>query len=248
MKTAIVIPARLESTRLPRKLLLNETGKSLLQHTYEAASTSRLADQVIVAVDDQKLVDVVQSFGGQVQMTDPHHQSGTDRVAEVARSLSAYDVIVNVQGDEPDLPGKAIDQAIEILDTHPEADVATLATPIRNRETLNDPSCVKVVFAADGRAMYFSRSPIPCARHWKDRLLDTDPANFYQHVGIYAYRQSFLQRISSLERTGIEKIESLEQLRFLYWGASIFVGVIDHPVLGIDTPEDYAAFVKSRMN
>lgn len=244
MKTAIVIPARLESTRLPRKLLLRETGKSVLQHTYESALNSELADRVIVAVDHDDLAAEVTSFGGQYVVTSAEHQSGTDRVAEAAASIDA-ELIVNVQADEPEIAGSSIDKAFRLLLESPSTDVSTLATPIRQKWKLEDPSCVKVVFDASAKAMYFSRSPIPHARKWSDELLTETPANFYQHVGLYGYRKSFLQKISDISRTRIEQIESLEQLRFLHAGFSIGVAIIDQSLRGIDTAEDYAAFVRN---
>ena len=248
MKSAIVIPARLKSTRLPDKLLLRETGRSLIEHTYKAASESVKADVVIVAVDDEALKKEVESFGGIAQMTDPHHECGTDRVAEVADRLAAYDIIVNVQGDEPEIPGSSIDLAIQLLEENAAARMSTLATPIRRREQLEDRACVKVVFDAQGRAMYFSRSPIPCPREWDDSQLEFEPPSFYQHVGLYAYRRDFLLQIPSLPRPRMESVEMLEQLRVLYSGESIWVGKIDHPIVGIDTIEDYQAFVRRSQN
>ena len=164
----IIIPARLASTRLPRKLLLRETGKTLIQHTYEAASRATRPAGICVATDHAEIFDAVRSFGGQAEMTDPRAASGTDRVAEVARRLTAVEIVVNVQGDEPDLPAESIDLVIQLLEERPGAVMATLATPIRSRRQLQDPACVKVVFDAAGRALYFSRSPIPCARQWDD--------------------------------------------------------------------------------
>ena len=178
MKTAqIIIPARLASTRLPRKLLLRETGKSLIRHTYEAARRSARAAGVCVATDHAEIFDEVRSFGGQVEMTDPAAPSGTDRVAEVARRMTGVDIIVNVQGDEPEIAGTSIDLAIELLEANPAAVMSTLATPIRSRRQLEDPACVKVVFDAAGRAMYFSRSVIPHPRQWDDALLDVRSAD-----------------------------------------------------------------------
>jgi len=246
LKTLIVIPARLESTRLPRKLLLAETGKTLIQHTYEAAQTSRRASDVIVAADDELLVSTVTKFGGIARATSPDHRSGTDRVAEIAAACPEYDLICNVQGDEPELPGEAIDLAIELLENTPDAVMATLATPIHSAGQLNDPNCVKVVTDANQSAMYFSRSPLPFPRQWSDADWEdsTVASPFLQHIGLYVYRRDFLLEIPNLKVPECEKIESLEQLRVLHAGYSIAVGTIEHPVVGIDTAEDYAAFVR----
>jgi 3-deoxy-manno-octulosonate cytidylyltransferase (CMP-KDO synthetase) len=252
--STIVIPARLASTRLPRKLLLAETGKALIQHAYEAAKKARRADGVCVAADCEEIAAVVRGFGGQVFLTDPACASGTDRIAEVAPKLGAVDIIVNVQGDEPELSGAAIDLVVELLERHPEANMATLATPIREREKLHDPSCVKVVMAQIGnaanlqpqawRALYFSRAAVPHAREWRDDLLQAEPASFFQHIGLYAYRREFLLQLARLPRTPLEKLENVEQLRVLENGQQILVGVVDEPTIGIDTPADYAAFVE----
>jgi len=242
--SCIVIPARLASTRLPRKLLLAETGKSLIQHTYEAACLAKRPSGVRVATDDREIFEEVERFGGSVEMTDPNAKSGTDRVAEVAQRLERFDIIVNVQGDEPELSGKSIDLAIQLLENDSQAVMSTLATPIRSRSQLKDPACVKVVFDSLGRAMYFSRSPIPHARRWSDDLLGADPPNFFQHVGLYAYRRDFLLKLASIVPASLEGLEKLEQLRVLDAGYQISVGVVDEPTFGIDTPEDYRAFVK----
>lgn len=241
----IVIPARLKSTRLPRKLLLAETGKPLIQHTYEAAQRATKPMGVCVACADREIYDAVVGFGGQAILTDPSAASGTDRVAEVAQRWPHLDIVVNVQGDEPEISGKSIDAAIELLERHPDAVMATLATPIRSRPQLEDPACVKVVFDAHGRALYFSRSVIPHPRHWDDRFLQTDPPRFFQHVGLYAYRREFLLRLARLPQAEIEQIECLEQLRVLHAGYSILVGVVDEPTFGIDTLADYEAFVRN---
>ena len=242
--SCIVIPARLASTRLPRKLLLRQTGKSLIRHTYEAAQQARRPAGVLVATDHADIFAEVRSFDGQVQMTSPEAPSGTDRVAEVARGLKDVDIVVNVQGDEPDLAGESIDLVIRLLEEAPEAVMSTLATPIRSRRQLEDPACVKVVFDSSGRALYFSRSPIPHARQWDDRLLTAEEPHFYQHVGLYAYRRDFLLRLSQMPPSALETTERLEQLRVLQAGHSIIVGVVDEPTFGIDTPEDYRAFVE----
>lgn len=244
LRSTIVIPARLASTRLPRKLLLRETGKSLLQHTYEAALRAERPTGVCVAADCEELAAEVRKFGGQVELTDPACPSGTDRVAEVARRLTDVDLLINVQGDEPEISGQAIDLAQRMLEDNPSAVMSTLATPIRSRAQLNDPACVKVVFDGQGRALYFSRAPIPFARTWDDALLAAQPAVFYQHIGLYAYRREFLLQLASLPRAEIEKVENLEQLRVLAAGHTILVGIVDEPTIGIDTPEDYRAFVE----
>jgi 3-deoxy-manno-octulosonate cytidylyltransferase (CMP-KDO synthetase) len=240
----IVIPARLASTRLPRKLLLRETGKSVIQHTYEAACQARRPSGLCVATDHEEILNEVRLFGGQAEMTSPACASGTDRVAEVARRLSHVEVVVNVQGDEPELAGESIDAAIALLEQRPEHVMSTLATPIRTREKLLDPACVKVVFDECGRALYFSRSPIPHAREWHDRLLDAEPPLFFQHIGMYAYRRDFLLSMAGLPPSRLEQTEKLEQLRVLEAGHSIAVAVVPQATLGIDTPHDYEAFVE----
>jgi len=240
----IIIPARLASTRLPRKLLLAETGKPLIQHTYESAQRAQRPNGICVATDHEEILCAVRAFGGRAEMTDPNAASGTDRVAEVARRMPDVDIIVNVQGDEPEIAGSSIDLAIDLLQSHPEAVMSTLATPIRSRRQLEDPACVKVVLDCQGRALYFSRSPIPRAREWSDDLLTASPPHFYQHVGLYAYRREFLLQLAAMPPSSLEQTEKLEQLRVLQAGYSILVGVVDEPTFGIDTPEDYAAFVR----
>ncbi len=245
LNSVIVIPARLESTRLPRKLLLRETGRSLLQHTCESAAGSLLAERVVVAADDPEIVAEVERFGGVAVMTSPAHLSGTDRVAEVAGSLGTeIEIVVNVQGDEPEIEGATIDLAIGLLKENPDVPVATLATPIRDRQLLDDPSCVKVVFNADFEALYFSRAPIPYPRTWSDDLLNADPAVFHLHIGLYAYRRDFLLKYDQLAPSKLQTTESLEQLRILEAGHTIVVGIVDQAAPGIDTAEDYRAFVE----
>lgn len=240
----VIIPARLESTRLPRKLLLAETGKTVLQHTYESASQATRPTGICVAADHESIAQEVRRFGGQVIMTDPDAPSGTDRVAEAARRFQHADIIVNVQGDEPEIRGEDIDLVIELLLQDPHAMMATLATPIRSEQQLLDPSCVKVVADAAGSAMYFSRSPIPCSR---DGYADVDfsqQTDFFQHIGLYAYRRDFLASLAALEPTRLENIERLEQLRVLHHGYRIQVGTVSEPSIGIDTADDYQRFVR----
>ncbi len=242
MKAEIVIPARLASTRLPEKLLLAETGSTLLEHTHRSASRSQRASGITIAVDHDRLAEAARAFGGRFQMTDPHAQSGTDRVAEIAHSRPDVSIFVNVQGDEPEIEGASIDLVIALLEQHSDASVATLATPIRDRANLDDPACVKVVCSHDRYALYFSRSVVPHPRSWHDSLLTADPPPFLQHIGIYAYRREFLLALGQLPPSSLEQIEKLEQLRFLQAGHRIVVGVIPHATRGIDTREDYDAF------
>ncbi len=242
-RSYIVIPARLASTRLPRKLLLNETGKPLIQHTYESAQSATRPSGICVAADDEEIAVAVRAFGGEVFLTDPEAPSGTDRVAEVAGRMPDVDIFVNVQGDEPEISGFAIDAAVDLLAANPAASMATLATPIRSREQLEDPACVKVAVGHARQALYFSRSPIPCAREWDDALLTEQPPPFLQHVGLYAYRREFLLAYPQLPTSVLERLERLEQLRALAAGHQILVATVDEPTVGIDTSRDYRAFV-----
>lgn len=238
MKTCIIIPARLASTRLPRKLLLCDTGKSLLQHTYEAASRSQKASSICIAADGEEIAREVRSFGGTVRLTDPQLSSGTDRVAAVAVEMDDVDIIVNLQADEPELSAENVDQLIQILEDSPKVNMATLATPICDTAKILDPSCVKVVLDKHNRAFYFSRSPIP---HVRDK--DDGAAVHLLHLGIYAYRREFLVHMAQQPPTLLEKVEKLEQLRILTLGHTILVGIVDQPSIGIDTHDDYQAFV-----
>jgi 3-deoxy-manno-octulosonate cytidylyltransferase (CMP-KDO synthetase) len=240
LATTIVIPARLASTRLPEKLLLSETGHSVLAHTYRSCLAAKFPSAIIVAVDHPRIADEVNRFGGRAIFTDPNAQSGTDRIAEVARATPEF---VNVQGDEPEIAGSSIDHVATLLLNHPWASVATLATPIRTRENLDDPACVKVVVGHDGSAMYFSRSPIPHPRQWSDSMLTQEPPLFLQHIGIYAYRREFLLGLDRLPPSDAEQTEKLEQLRFLQAGHKIAVGLVSESPRGIDTRADYDAFL-----
>lgn len=244
MESFIIIPARLESTRLPRKMLLEETGKPLIQYAYEAAQKSRLARGICVACDHLDISRAVEKFGGVPKMTDPNAQSGTDRIAEVARNMDGIEIFVNVQGDEPEMDPEAIDAVIQKLIDRPDAVMSTACTPIRDRETLENPACVKVVSDQNGRALYFSRSVIPHPRAWSDSMLTADPPLFYLHLGLYAYRRDFLLKYSELPSCDLEKTESLEQLRVLYNGYPIMLCTVEKASHGIDTPVDYENFVK----
>ena len=243
MKTAIIIPARYASTRLPGKPLLRQTGKYLVQHVYERARQSKRADAVIVATDDPRIVSAVESFGGQVMRTRRDHTSGTDRVAEVAGQIDA-DLILNLQGDEPLIDPASLDLLFDLLMCHPRSDMATLATPLRSLEQWQNPNCVKVVCDITGRALYFSRSPIP---HVRDGQPDFTrrPSRFLLHVGLYAYRRPFLLRVAALPPEPLEQLEKLEQLRVLSLGHPIQVGVIENSGFGVDTYDDYRRFVST---
>lgn len=247
-ETFIVIPARYASTRLEKKMLLAETGKPLIQHTYEAASGSKLGQRVIVATDHMEIMEAVTRFGGEAFMTDPNAQSGTDRIAEVVKTFPEAELIVNVQGDEPDIAPEAIDLAIEILRNDQDAVMSTLATPIRSREQLEDPAAVKVVMDQKGNALYFSRSPIPYPRNVELIRYDDPAPTHFLHLGLYVYRRDFLLSIPQLHPSATEKIESLEQLRVLDNGYRIKVGVIPQASGGIDTAKDYEAFVRRHLN
>jgi 3-deoxy-manno-octulosonate cytidylyltransferase (CMP-KDO synthetase) len=258
MKTYGIIPARLASTRLPRKLLLAETGKPLLQYAWEAACRARSLNEVIVAADNEELVRAARSFGARVEMTG-EHPSGSDRIAEVVRRCCQdAELVVNLQGDEPEMDPGSINHLVDAIKPRRDCEMATLATPITSLAVLEDRACVKVVCAADGRALYFSRSPIPCLRDGRaeDHLPVSDRSDegavrpvespWLLHMGIYAYRPEFLIALTQLPPSRLEQLEKLEQLRALESGASILVRVVPHLSRGIDTAADYEAFV-SRM-
>lgn len=235
LAATVVIPARFGSTRFPAKILASSTGRPLVQHVVDQVRQCRRVKRIIVATDDQRIAEALRPFGAEVRMTSPEHQSGTDRIAEVAASIDD-EVIVNVQGDEPEIEPEIVDALIERLERFPD-DMATAATPFAADADVADPNLVKVVLAVDGRAIYFSRSPIPYHR---------DPAAakpYLLHLGIYAYRRQFLLDFSKWKPTALESTERLEQLRALEHGKSIYVLQVRRATHGIDTPEQYAQFV-----
>ncbi len=246
MEIVAVIPARFASTRLPGKPLLSETGRPLIQHVVEAAQQAQSLERIIVATDDSRIAQAVAAFGGEAMITSADHATGTDRVAEVAARIEQARIIVNVQGDEPELAGSTIDQLVALLENDREASMATLATPIRDHAIYRDPSCVKVVCSRRGRALYFSRSQIPCHRDGLPGPADATAAEpvAHLHLGLYAYRRDFLLSIGSLPRSRLEAAEKLEQLRVLEAGYPIAIGIVEEPSVGIDTPEDYQRFVE----
>jgi 3-deoxy-manno-octulosonate cytidylyltransferase (CMP-KDO synthetase) len=243
VRVAIVIPARYASSRLPGKPLLRETGKYLIQHVYERACAAGCGADVVVATDDDRILTAVRGFGGRAIMTRSDHPSGTDRVAEVAAGLTA-ELIVNLQGDEPLIDPGALDLLAVLLTDDAAAVVATLAVPIRDRETYLSPGVVKVVCDDRGRALYFSRSPIPMVRDGEPDF-SAEPPRFLQHLGLYAYRRTYLLQLAATRPHPLEDVEKLEQLRVLGTGGRIRVGVVAHAHRGVDTPADYDAFVRA---
>lgn len=230
-KVIVAIPSRYGSTRFPGKPLALLAGKPMIQHVCEKAAASR-ADTVIVATDDARIADAVRAFGGTPVMTSVDHPSGTDRIREAIQELEG-DIIINVQGDEPLLPTAVIDELISLMQTHPEYPMATVAVPISRTDAAN-PNKVKVVFAADGRALYFSRAPIPYRR---EGAADTP---LYWHWGIYAYRRRALDSFVARPPGRYEECEKLEQLRALENGLDIHVITTQLQSIGVDTPEDLA--------
>jgi 3-deoxy-manno-octulosonate cytidylyltransferase (CMP-KDO synthetase) len=237
MSAVVIIPARYASTRLPGKPLLAETGKPLIQHVVESIRPARRVARIVVATDDHRIADAVAAFGGEAVMTRADHPCGTDRIHEAASKLHLADgdIVVNVQGDEPDMEPSCVDKLIALLEDS-DAPMATLAAPLTS-EQADDPNKVKVVLDGRGRALYFSRSKIPFDR---DR---SGQVRYLLHLGIYAYRVGFLKTFAALAPTAAEQAEKLEQLRALEHGYAIAVAVVDYRGLGIDTPADYAAFV-----
>jgi len=235
MSFLAVIPARFGSTRLPGKPLLEIAGQPMIQRVYARAASSH-AQRVLVATDDQRIADVVRGFGGECVMTASDHPTGTDRLAEVADllGLSADAIVVNVQGDEPLLPASAIHQVASMLETHPEASIATLCEPIQDESEIDDPNQVKVVRSQSGRALYFSRSRIP------GHPTQANGTHF-RHIGLYAYRAGFLRDFATWRPTPLEQFERLEQLRALEHDRLIQVDVaLESIPPGVDTEQDLA--------
>jgi 3-deoxy-manno-octulosonate cytidylyltransferase (CMP-KDO synthetase) len=236
----VIIPARFASSRLPGKPLLEIGGRPLIQWVWERAIASG-ADSVLVATDDERIRSAVRAFGGECLMTAAHHTSGTDRIAEVvrARGLSPDEIVVNLQGDEPMMPAEVIARTAAALRENKRIDIATAVAPIESLREFLDPNCVKALRAGDGRALYFSRAPVPWPR---DNLALGQPDSFagsWRHIGIYAYRVHSLLRFAAWPPTPLESIEKLEQLRALENGMHIHLVCLSAPPpAGIDTPED----------
>ncbi|WP_251620039.1 3-deoxy-manno-octulosonate cytidylyltransferase [Odoribacter lunatus] len=239
MKVLILIPARYASTRFPGKPLAEIGGRPMIQHVVEKALS--VTDDVYVATDDRRISEKIEAFGGKAIMTSSDHRSGTDRCFEAYEKVikekhAEYDVVVNIQGDEPFIVPQQIRQLIQCFENQ-DVQIATLAKPFEDNEALFDSNKVKVVFSSRNTAIYFSRSPIPFARGLeKSEWLDA--TTYYKHIGMYAYRPSVLREITLLPPGKLEKIESLEQLRWLENGYTIAVGITEHESIGIDTPED----------
>jgi 3-deoxy-manno-octulosonate cytidylyltransferase (CMP-KDO synthetase) len=232
MTAIVIIPARYDSTRFPGKPLYPLKGIPVIQHVYENSKHARLADDVIVATDNETIFERVFTFGGKAMMTDKKHPSGTDRIAEVAASMD-YDIIVNVQADEPLIRPEMIDDVIAVLDDK-RASIGTLTKKIEDPKEITDPNIVKVVFDKEGFALYFSRAPIP----FQASHSELQTFHNYKHIGIYSYRREALITLSKMEPSRLEKIEKLEQLRALENGLKIKIKETFFETYGVDTPED----------
>lgn len=235
MKILGIIPARFASTRFPGKPLIDLKGKTMIQRVYEGVKRSSKISEIVVATDDQRIYDEVIRFGGKVIMTSSEHPSGTDRCAEVAAAYSDIDVVINIQGDEPLVDYRQLDQLISAFE-NPETQIATLGNHSISLEDLNNTNRVKIVVNNKNQALYFSRSAIPNTANFSG-----DPLSFYpfmRHIGLYAYRSDVLKELTALQPTALEKIESLEQLRWLYYGYSIQIVETEIETPNIDAPED----------
>lgn len=240
-RVVAIIPARLESTRFSRKVLAAETGRPLIRHVVERAELASSVQRVVVATPDVEVREAVEAFGAEAVMTSPQHPNGTSRLAEAAGALGLgeADIVVNVQGDEPEIDPASIDAAVDAL-RRGEAPVATLATPLRDARQHADANVVKVAMDGAGRALLFSRAPIPHARE----AAFASGAGPWRHVGLYVYRAGFLRRYVELPETPLEATERLEQLRVLEHGYQIAVAVVEAAGEGIDTPGQYREFVE----
>lgn len=239
MKIVAMIPARLEASRFPRKLLQDLGGKSVIVRTYEATLGTQLFDDVIVVTDSQEIIEEIESNGGKAMMSQQEHQSGSDRIAEAIAQIDA-DIVVNVQGDEPFTDADSLRDllAVFVNDVEERIDIASLMFRIDNEEEINNPNNVKVVTDEHKCALYFSRAPIPFARDRKTALNSQSKPNYFKHIGIYAFRKEALLKATSLPINALEQIEKLEQLRFIANGMKIRMVLTSKHPIGIDTPED----------
>ena len=242
-KVVVVIPARYGATRLPGKPLLPLAGKPMIQRVFERAKLAKTPSQVIVATDDERILQAVQAFGGEARITRPDHRTGTERVAEVAAHVQG-DVFVNVQGDEPLLDPAAIDAAVNALLEEPAAAVATVATTIKIPADIMDPNVVKTVLDFDGNALYFSRAPIPWVRDTASHIV----VRHWKHLGLYVFQRDALLDYPTLPQGDLERIEQLEQLRWMENGVKIRVAEVEHDAVSVDVPEDVARVEKLLQN
>ena len=238
-QTAIIIPARYESSRLKGKPLIEVGGKPIIQWVFEKAVKSTLADRVIIATDNEKIYETSLMFGAEAEMTLDTHNSGSDRIAEVASRHPEIGYIINLQGDEPMINPETIDNVIRLLKDDEEADISTLVREIQEEKDINDPNLVKCVFDNNGYAMYFSRSKIPFERN-------SGYSKFYGHIGLYGYKRDALFKMTNSNQTSLELTESLEQLRALQMGMKIKVSIVEDSSIGIDTIDDLNNF-KSKI-
>jgi 3-deoxy-manno-octulosonate cytidylyltransferase (CMP-KDO synthetase) len=238
-KVVVVIPARYGSTRLPGKPLVALAGQTMIQRVYDRAKSAKSVDEVIVATDDERITHAVAAFGGHSRMTRTDHRTGTERVAEVAAHVEG-DVFVNVQGDEPLLDPAAVDTAVEALLEDAHTAVATVATLIKTTADIMDPNIVKVVLDFDDNALYFSRAPIPWVRDTKSGI----QVRHMKHLGLYVFRRDALLEYPTLPQGELEKIEQLEQLRWMENGTRIRVAEVEHDAVSVDVPEDVARVEK----
>jgi len=247
MNAVAVIPARFAAVRFPGKPLADRTGRPMIQHVVEQVRRAQGVSRIIVATDDERIAAAVRGFRGEVAMTRPDHVSGTDRVAEVAAGLDA-DVVLNVQGDEPEMDPDNIDRLVNMMAADAEIAIGTVACPFPSDRPRSgpgspaDPNCVKAVLDRLGRAMYFSRGLIPFPRESAGGV--DDPAKWLLHLGLYGFRRETLLKLAHLRPSPVEMVEKLEQLRWLENGHMVHVAIGSRPSAGIDTPEDYEGFVR----
>lgn len=245
MKVLGIIPSRYESSRFPGKPLIDIMGKTMIQRVYEQAKKSKKIDDLVVATDDIKIFEEVKRFGGTAVMTAKHHKNGTERCLEVAQSLHSQ-FIVNIQGDEPFIHPDQIDKLCSVISS--DTDLATLIKRIKDPNDLDNPNVVKVVKSVDDHALYFSRSSIPFDRSMNEISTLILNNAVWKHIGIYAYRTEILSQIVKLKESELEKIESLEQLRWIENGFKIKTAETHFDVSGIDTPEDLNLLIAKMKN
>lgn len=238
-KVVVVIPARYASTRLPGKPLVMLAGKTMIQRVYERARQAATVQRVVVATDDQRIVDAVKAFGGEARMTRSDHRTGTERIAEVA-AHEPGDVFVNVQGDEPLIDPGAIDAAVGALLEEPVAQISTVITPVRHATDIMDPNVVKAVLDFEDNALYFSRAPVPWVRDTQQKV----HVKYWKHLGLYVFQRDALLEYPTLPQGELEKIEQLEQLRWMENGWKIRVAEVPHDAVSVDVPDDVARVEK----